>query len=324
MKRAPANRPSACANRLSASTNPLTACANCRWQRGAAVVMAMLVVAVVATLVSGAFWRQNLLARQAENELAYAQTKWLFRGALDWVAVILGEDARASPVDHLGEAWAVPLAETRLNENDGRDPAYLSGEIRDEQAKFNLRNLAAPDGVNPQELEALRRLLALASLDAGLAEPIAQRVLAAAPGEGARGPTRLGVSSVDDLLGLESLDAAAIERLRPLVTMLPQPTPVNANTAPAEVLAARIGNLSLADARRLASSRDRAYFKDRADVLNRLGELKLAAGDAEIAVTTRFFSVDGLVTYRRARLHGRALLRRDAGKVELLWLREAS
>lgn len=298
-----------------------------RRQRGAAVVMAMLAVAVVATLVSGAFWQQNLLARQAENELAYAQTKWLFRGALDWIAVILREDGRASAVDHLGEAWAVPLAETRLNENDGRDPAYLSGGIRDEQAKFNLRNLAGAGSMNPPEVEALRRLLALASLDAALAEPIARRVLAgtaSASDRGERAQTRLGLASVDDLLGIDGIDAAAIERLRPFVTVLPEPTPVNANTAAAEVLAARIGNLSLADARRLASSRDRAYFRDRADVLNRLAELKLAAADTEIAVTTRFFSVEGRLSYRRARLHGRALLRRDAGKVELLWLREAS
>jgi general secretion pathway protein K len=289
--------------------------------------MAMLAVAVVATLVSGAFWQQNLLARQAENELAYAQTKWLFRGALDWIAVILREDGRASAVDHLGEAWAVPLAETRLNENDGRDPSYLSGEIRDEQAKFNLRNLAGAEGVNPPEVEALRRLLALASLETALAEPIARRVLAttaATPGKGERVQTRLGLASVDDLLGIEGIDAAAIERLRPFVSVLPEPTPVNANTAAAEVLAARIGNLSLADARRLTSSRDRAYFKDRADVLNRLAELKLAAGDTEIAVTTRFFSIEARVIYRRARLHGRALLKRDAGKVELLWLREVS
>ena len=295
-----------------------------RRERGAAVVMAILAVAVVATLVSGAFWQQNLLARQAENELAYAQTKWLFRGALDWIAVILREDARASPVDHLGEAWAVPLAETRLNENDGRDPAWLSGEIRDEQAKFNLRNLAGPAGASPSEVEALGRLLALANLDASLAEPIAKRMLAATATKDEGGPGRLGLASVDDLLGFEGIDAAAVERLRPLVTVLPQPTPVNANTAPAEVLAARIGNLSLSDARRLTSSRDRAYFRDRADVLNRLGELKLAAGDAEIAVSTHFFSIEGRVTYLRARLHGRALLRRDPGRVELLWLREAA
>ena len=295
-----------------------------RAERGAAVVMAMLVVAITATLVTGVFWRQSVIMRQAENELSYAQAKWLIRGAIDWAGVILREDARTSSVDHTGEPWAVPLADTHLNPDDGRDPVYLAGAIRDEQAKFNLRNLAGPGGVNTRELAVLRRLLALVGAAEGLADPVAKRVLAAVPGEGGRKQTALGLASIDDVLGLEDIDAAVIERLRPFVTVLPQPTPVNANTAPAEVLAARIENLSLADARRLVASRDRAYFKDRSDVLNRIGPLGLQASDAEIAVATRFFSVDGTVSYRRARLHTQALLRREANRVEAVWLREAA
>jgi general secretion pathway protein K len=293
-------------------------------QRGAAVVMAMLVVAVTATLVTGVFWRQNVIMRQAENELSFAQAKWLIRGAIDWAGVILREDARTSSVDHLGEPWAVPLADTHLNPDDGRDPVYLAGTIRDEQAKFNLRNLAGPEGVNPRELAALRRLLALVNVREGFADPIAKRVLATVPGERGRKQTALGLASVDDLLGLEGIGAAAIERLRPFVTVLPQPTPVNANTATAEVLAARLENLSLADARRLIASRDRAFFKDRTDVLNRIDLLKLQASDAEITVATRYFSVNGTVSYRRARLQANALLRREANQVEAVWLQEAT
>jgi general secretion pathway protein K len=105
--------------------------------------------------------------------------------------------------------------------------------------------------------------------------------------------------------------------------VLPQPTPVNANTAPAVVLAARF-NLALADAQRLAASRDRAYFKDRADVLNRIAQLRLEASEQEIGVATRFFSVDGTVSYQRARLNARVLLRREAGRLETVWLREAA
>jgi general secretion pathway protein K len=295
-----------------------------RAQRGAAVVMAMLVVAVTATLVTGVFWRQSVIMRQAENELSYAQAKWLIRGAIDWAGVILREDARTSSVDHLGEPWAVPLADTHLNPDDGRDPVYLAGAIRDEQAKFNLRNLAGPKGVNPRELAVLRRLLALVGAAERLADPVAERVLAAVPGEGGRKQTALGLASIDDLLGLEGIGAAAIERLRPFVTVLPQPTPVNANTAPAEVLAARFENLALADARRLVASRDRAFFKDRTDVLNRIDQLKLQASDTEITVATRFFSVAGTVSYRRARLHTEALLRREANRVEAVWLLEAT
>ena len=295
-----------------------------RAERGAAVVMAMLVVAVTATLVAGVFWRQSVIMRQAENELSYAQAKWLIRGAIDWAGVILREDARTSSVDHTGEPWAVPLADTHLNQDDGHDPVYLSGEIRDEQAKFNLRNLAGPQGVNMRELAVLRRLLALVGASEGFAEPVAKRVLTAVPGDGGRKQTALGLASIDDVLGLEDIDAAVIERLRPFVTVLPQPTPVNANTAPAEVLAARFENLALADARRLVASRDGAYFKDRTDVLSRIGHLRLQASDAEIAVATRFFSVNGTVSYRRARLHAQALLKREANRVEAVWLLEAA
>jgi len=283
-----------------------------RAQRGAAVVIAMLVVAATATLVAGVFWQQNLLARQAENELSYAQAKWLLRGAMDWARVILREDMRTSSVDHAGEPWAVSLAETRLNEGDGRDPVYLAGQIRDEQAPEGF-HFARDDAARPDQVAQIElRLLALLNVNEAMAGAIAQRML----------EVRLG--SVDDLLALPGIDPALVERLRPFVTVLPQATPINANTAPAEVLAARIDNLALADARRLVESRDRAHFKDVADALHRLGELGLAAGEGELAVSTRFFLVEGDVSYRRARLHGRALVRRSANLVETLWLREAS
>jgi general secretion pathway protein K len=293
-------------------------------ERGAAIVMAMLVVAATTVLVSGAFWRQSVVARQAENELSYAQAKWLIRGAVDWAGVILREDGRTTAVDHLGEPWTVPLAETQLNKDDGHDPVFISGQISDEQGKFNLRNLAGPEGVSRREVAALQRLLALVGASEGLAGPIAQRVLAASPGPGEKKQTAIGISSVDDLLSVADVSPAVVERLRPFVTVLPEATAVNANTAPAVVLAARFEKLALADALRLIASRDRTYFKDRSDVLNRINQLGLQANDQEIAVASRFFLVDGTVTYRRARLHAQALLKREAKRIEPVWLREAS
>src|SRR4051794_24552366 len=147
-------------------------------ERGSAVIMAMLVVAAVTTLVAGALWQQNALARETENERAYAQARWLLRGAIDWAGVILGEDARTSVVDHRGEPWAVPLADTRLNENDGRPAAYLAGAIDDEQGKFNLRNMLAGAELNVGEVQSLKRLLGTLGIDERFAEAIAQRLLA--------------------------------------------------------------------------------------------------------------------------------------------------
>ena len=48
-------------------------------QRGSAVLMAMLIVAAVATLVAGAMWQQNALMRETAAEAAHAQARWLIR-----------------------------------------------------------------------------------------------------------------------------------------------------------------------------------------------------------------------------------------------------
>jgi general secretion pathway protein K len=290
-----------------------------RAERGTAVILAMLVVAVAATLVSGALWQQSALVRETENELAYAQARWLMRGAIDWAGVILQEDARTSSVDHRGEPWAVPLADTRLNENDGRPAAYLAGVIEDEQAKFNLRNLVMGDALNVAEMQALRRLLGTLRIDESFAERIGERLLAALRSRSVQ--PALGLAFADDLLavGMETED---VQRLRAFVTVLPEPTALNLNTAPAELLAARIVDLSLVDARRLVSSRDRAYFKDLGDAVQRLRQASPQATDAGLAVATRYFSVEGTVSYGPARLTARALVRRDANRLEVLWMKE--
>jgi general secretion pathway protein K len=292
-----------------------------RRNRGTAVLMAMLIVAAVATLVSGAMWQQNALVRETGNELAHAQARWLLRGAIDWAGVILREDARTSTVDHRGEPWAVPLADTQLNENDGRAPAYIAGEIRDEQAKFNLRNLATREGVELKELQALRRLLGALALNEALAEPIARRMHDGLAATAARQPA-LALVSVEELLAVEGMDAAALERLRGFVTVLPERTPVNANTAAAEVLASQVAGLPLLDARRIAAGRDRAYFRDAGDVRSRLTQAGVQPGDMELAVATRFFTVEGMVSYAGARLRARALLKREAGRLHMLSLKE--
>jgi general secretion pathway protein K len=87
-------------------------------QGGAALLTAMLAVALVTTLASAALWQQW---RQVEIETAErgrSQTSLMMTGALDWTRLILREDARANrndETDHLGEVWAVPLAEARLS-----------------------------------------------------------------------------------------------------------------------------------------------------------------------------------------------------------------
>jgi general secretion pathway protein K len=129
-------------------------------QRGAALMLAMVIMVLVVTLAAGMTW-QHARAIQVEGaERGRAQLAWLLSGARDWSELILREDLRddrrnGKLLDHLGEPWATPLEEARLSsflaadrsgttrgDEDGPD-AFLSGSITDAQAKWNLRNLLA-------------------------------------------------------------------------------------------------------------------------------------------------------------------------------------
>lgn len=284
--------------------------------------MAMLVVAVSAVLVSGAFLRQSVLIQQVENEIAIDQAQSLLDGAIDWVRVILLEDARTSATDHLGEPWAVTLEETRLDDDSG-DPAWISGAIEDAQSRYNLRNLSGSGGPVPQEVSVLRRLLELVGADPTLAVSITLQVHEAIAGRpGAPWQDRIMPATLDDIAFRDSAERAAIELLRPFVTLIPVPTPVNANTAPAEVLAARFESLSLIDARRLVESRERTVFRDLQDMGGRLRGQQFAGETQQVAVATQYFLVRGFAEYRRVRVRALALLWRHEGQVEVLWSRE--
>ena len=138
-------------------------------QRGAALLLAMIIVTLVATLAVSMVWQQWRAVQTETAERARSQSAWILSGALDWAGLILKEDARPSAghVDHLGEPWAVPLAEARLstflaadkdNTDDGPE-AFLSGTITDAQSRFNLRNLVDASGqISLPDQVILRRL----------------------------------------------------------------------------------------------------------------------------------------------------------------------
>lgn len=290
-----------------------------RRERGAAILMAMLVVTLGTLLVSGAALRQSVLVRQVENEAATNQARALMTGAIDWVRLILREDARTSATDHLAEPWAVPLARTRIEASADRT-AQLSGRIEDAQSRYNLRNLSGAVGLVPAEVAVLGRLLVLAGERTVSAERLARRIAAAyavVPGSTSALPATL-----DDIAPEDDAERAALERLRPYVILLPVATPVNANTASPEVLSARFDNLALADAQRLVASRDRTWFRDFNDVIGRLPGLEPTGGIGQVTGSSGFFLLHGLIEYQRARVEATALLRREGERVDVVWSRE--
>ncbi|MBI3231194.1 MAG: type II secretion system minor pseudopilin GspK [Burkholderiales bacterium] len=155
-------------------------------QRGVAIVTALLLTTLAITIVSSLFFQQDIQIRTIENQRLQLQTKWILRGALDWAQLILREDMKNPPnVDHLGEPWAVGLAETRLDdyvEKDKNTPredstdASLSGSIVDAQGRYNLANLATNGEIVPEELAVYNKLLELLKIDTKMAKITAQAI----------------------------------------------------------------------------------------------------------------------------------------------------
>ncbi|WP_338416796.1 type II secretion system minor pseudopilin GspK [uncultured Sphaerotilus sp.] len=308
-------------------------CAPAARQRGAALLTAMIIVTVVATLASGMVWQQWRALQVEAAERAQTQSEWVLQGALDWTRMILREDAREGGADHLGEPWAAPLAEARLSTflaadrsmaEDAPD-AFLSGRIVDAQSRYNLRNLIQQGKVSRSELQTLERLCGFLGLNGDVAPRLAEALRRATPGSATEAPADTGTTtttlplmpaSVEDL-GWLGLDAATVQRLKPYVVLLPRETPVNLNTAPKEVIAAVLPGIDLATAERLVQSRLRDPLKSPADAKTVLGERALT--DARrVSVNSNYFIVYGALRLDQVTVAQRSLLERNGRDVRAL------
>ena len=301
-------------------------------QRGVAVIIALLLTTLAITIVSSLFWQQQVQVRSIENQRLQLQKQWILRGALDWASLILREDAKYSSVDTLDEPWATPLAETRLNQyvDDNRADAAdatLSGSITDAQARYNLTNLC-PDGtINPVEVSAFAQLLNNANIDPALAQATANLMAAAQQKPSANdanavnqsGPLPMNLTQVDDLLAVPGFTPEILAKIKDFVIFLPRATPVNVNTAPAEVLSA-ISTLSISGATALVASRNTATFRNPGDFMMLMHENHLIV--ANVSVSSNYFLVNGKVRMSRAELEIQALIERNGANTKLIWIRE--
>jgi general secretion pathway protein K len=296
--------------------------------RGAALLTAMIIVALIASLAAGMVWQQYRAVQTEAADRARAQSGWILQGALDWARLILLEDAKADPAsDHLGEVWAVPLAESRLSTflaadrtvaNDEGPEAFLSGSIVDLQSRYNLRAVLGGDKVSPVERQTLERLCQSAQLSTAVAGLIIERLRgsfgapavaasgASSPGQPADGSVQ--PASLDQLSWL-GIPADAIERLRPFVVLLPRATAVNLNTAPREVLAAVIDKASLADAERIVQERTRTPLRTLEDA-RRLLPPDTPLAPERLGVASSFFEVTGRLRLEERQLEQRSIIER--------------
>lgn len=300
-----------------------------RAQRGAALLVAMLTVTLVATFAAAAMWQQWRNAEVEDAERTRIQAGWVLTGALDWARLILGEDSVS--IDHLSEPWAVPLEEARLStflaaDRSGGDitgtdaeNVFLSGSISDQQALLNLGSLVNKGSINEVGLRSFQRLFSLLGLPASELNRLAENMRFAndiATDNQSASQASLAPQRFDQIPWL-GVSPATVSALRPYVTLLPINTPVNVNTAPAEVLYAVIDSLTLADAQELVALRAATPFRTTSDILKKVP--KLPPGVA-LDVKSQFFEVRGRLRLDQLVLEERSLVQRlGPRQVQTLW-----
>jgi len=303
-------------------------------QRGAAILTAMLVVVLVATLSSAMLWQQWRSVEIEAAQRTRVQSAWILTGALDWARLILREDARQGGADHLAEPWAVPLAPARLStflaaergealvadEFDSSQEAFLAGYMQDLQARLNVNNLLVNGKLHDVTLAAWERLFRQLNLPEHELLLLTQRLLLSqdwannAPDKLFR-PLR--PNTPEDLAWL-GLSSTTLQVLEPYITLLPERTTVNLNTAAAEVLLASIPNLDMAQARKLVDARAMQHLKTLEDAQKLLDNPGIRLDAAEHGVGSRFFAVTGQLRVGQAHLQETSVLQRDGMEVRVL------
>jgi general secretion pathway protein K len=240
-------------------------------QGGAAILLALLIMTLVATLAVGMVWVQWRGIEVESAERARGQGEWLLNAALDWGNLILKSSIRNDhKEDDLGQPWATPLAETKLSSflsadgshtEEGGPEAFLSGQITDAQSKYNLYNLVNDGESKTNEIVRLQILCTAVGVSPGVATTIAaglrgswsaQQATKAAGDQ--RDTTNAVLMPIEvDNLAWYGIDPAVVKQLQPFVQLLPASvvTPINVNTAPAEVLMAALPGISRAQAQQI-------------------------------------------------------------------------
>ncbi len=294
--------------------------------RGFAVVMAMLVVALAASVAGFMAWQQGLWVRQAENLGNLAQADAIARSAGRWLQMMLAEDTVNG--DTANESLLLSGALPAVPVETGQAAVRLV----DMQARFNVNNLVSQNKVSAADVAAFRKLLESVGLVPDLANAVIDWIDADGeptfPG-GAEDADYLAMNppyraanqpmlDIEELARVKGFDADALSRLKPFVTALPAPTKVNLNSVSAEVLSAYVPKLSLTDAQALIAARDEKPFTDASDAHQRFPDLELPA--ERFGVGSQYFLAVASAKFDRATVAYQMLLARSGKSgVKLVW-----
>lgn len=227
-------------------------------QRGVALIVALLVVALATILIAALLDRGELAVARTRNQLRLAQAQSYMEGLEAYAARVLVQSQAQGGVDSNSSPWAIPLPSTAVPE--GR----ISATMRDLNGCFNINNLVGTNGAaDPIWTALFTQLLKALKLDPGLTQVAVDWMLASPTGSAANGDgfylaqpipyrtARQYFLHVSELRLLRGVDGDVYAKLAPNVCALPQGTKINVNTATIPVLMTLADGMTEQQAQRL-------------------------------------------------------------------------
>lgn len=290
-------------------------------QRGVALLGAVLLAAIATVLAVAWLDRLHGFAGRTGAMLEEGQADLYVAGMEAWAIATLRRDRQMGAVDHLGEAWARPARTLPV------PGGTVAGTLVDLQGRFNLNTLVVGGQPNPAAIALFKRLLLRLELPAVRPEAVVDWIdpdSVALPGGGEDAfylraeppyrPANAPLASMQELRGIAGVDGAALVRLAPHVTALPEQATVNMNTATPLLLDILSGGGSGAA---LAQRRLRAPFTGVQDWI------AVVPGMPEdmrnlVGVGSDFFLLETTVTVGRSEWHYQTELWRKGERVSVL------
>ena len=290
-----------------------------RYQHGVALITALLVVALATIAAVAMATRQQMDIRRTGSLLHGEQAYSYVLGAESWAQVVLARDLRESGIDTLEEDWSTQPPVSFV------EGGAIFGRIIDLQGRFNVNNLVAGGVPDKDAIDRFTRLLRLLELDetlaAALVDWIDENIDVRFP-DGAEDETYMlldtpyraanqPLADISELRLVKGYSAEVIEKLRPFIVALPEVTPVNVNTASAEVLSTVAEDLSTSDGEKLVEARGEEGFES---VDSFTQDPTLNAKDvtkASLSVTSQWFLMVSEADIGQGRARLASLIQRD-------------
>jgi len=286
--------------------------------KGAALILAMLVAAIAATVAVALAGDQQRWLADVTNRRDQVQAQSLALAGVQWARQILQDDAAHGTLDFLGEPWSYPLPPTPIANGS------IEGRIEDAQGRINLNNVNMDGAVGNAERARLARLFAAKGIDANVLDALGDWIDAdsAARRNGAeddfyaqRSAGTLAANAplvrTAELALVRHASPEAWAALDADVAALPEGANLNVNTANADVIRAALPDLDGDKLAAFIAERAKAPFRTMSDFRERLPRGVTIPEAASFTFSSNYFIVSVRSRQGEAVAQARALLKRD-------------